>query len=250
MIKICDNRGVCIDHIEDLLKHPNISIMISEGPDSALVLYLMAKYIDELNLHDSHTILPIHYNCTNINPPYPYDSTSVVIRVVNVVRELFPKVYIFDPLIKDYFDLNTKEVCIPKNFYWKNYKKRLIDCGFVDSILMGGITDPYDEIGSEFIDPVGGEKVDDPVIRRFHEKDKGPLMMVDKRFVGWYYKKFNLMENLFPLTRTCVFPSADGYPCTKCSGCREKYYGFGCYDKGVKEGRWNERFNYYDYDAI
>jgi hypothetical protein len=247
MIKICDNRGVCIDHIEDLLKHQNIAVMISEGPDSALALYLMAKYIDELNLHDSHTLLPIHYHCTNINLLYPLDSTRVVVGVVNIIRNLFPKVYIFDPLVKDYFDLNTKEVCIAKRFYWKDYKKRLKDCGFVDSILMGGISDPYDEIAPP---PDPSEVLDDPIFKRAHEKHKGPLMMADKRFIGWYYKKFNLMENLFPLTRTCVFPSANGYPCTRCSGCREKYYGFGCYDKGVKEGRWNERYSYYDYDAI
>ena len=246
MIKICDNRGVCIDHIEDLLKHQNIGIMISDGPDSALVLYLMAKYIDELNLHDSHTILPIHYHCVNINRQYPYDSTTIVVKVLDVIRGLFPKVYIFDPHIKEYFDLNTKEVCIGKRFYWKKYKERLIDCGFVDSILMGGISDPYDE--EPTVDP--SDVLDDPILKRSHEKHKGPLMMADKRFVGWCYRKFNLMNNLFPITITCALPDDKGNPCKKCSGCQEKYYGFGCYDKGVKGGAWDERYSYYDYDAI
>ena len=247
MIKICDNRGVCIDHIEDLLKHKNIAIMLSEGADSTLALYLMAKYIDELGLHDTHTILPIHYHCTNFNPPYPHDSTSIVRNVLSIVRGMFPKVYIFEPLIKDYFDLNTVDVCIGKRFYWKDYKNRLKDCGFVDVILTGGISDPYDEIPPP---PDPSEVLDDPIHKRASEKHKGPLMMADKRFIGWCYKNFNLMDNLFPLTRTCVFPSEDGYPCTKCSGCREKYYGFGYYDKGVKDGYWNERYSYYDYDVI
>jgi hypothetical protein len=246
MIKICDNRGVCIDHIEDLLKHQDIAVMISDGPDSALVLYLMAKYIDELNLHDSHTILPIHYHCVNINRQYPYDSTTIVVKVLDVIRALFPKVYIFNPHIKEYFDLNTKEVCINKRFYWKEYKERLIECGFVDSILMGGISDPYDE--EPTVDP--SDVLDDPILKRSHEKHKGPLMMADKRFVGWCYRKFNLMDNLFPLTITCVFPDDKGNPCKKCSGCQEKYYGFGCYDKGAKGGAWDERYSYYDYDAI
>ncbi len=246
MIKLCDNRGVCIDHIEELLKNKNIGIMLSDGADSTMAFYLMAKYIDELNLHDSHTILPIHYNCVNINRPYPDDSVTLMKKVVTIVKELFPKVTIYDPVVKDYFDLNNHEIWVSKRIYWKDYRKRLIESGVVDVILKGGISDPYDE--EPTVDPT--DILDDPILKRSHEKHKGPLMMADKRFVGWCYRKFNLMDSLYPLTRTCVFPDNNGNPCKKCSGCQEKYYGFGCYDKGAKGGAWDERYSYYDYDAI
>jgi hypothetical protein len=246
MITLCDNRGVCIDYIEDILQNKNIAMMLSDGADSTMALYLIVKYIDELNLHDTHTVLPIHYHCTNINSPYPYDSTSTMMKILSIIRSLFPKVYIFDPLIKDYFDLNTEEIWVNKRIYWKDYKNRLRDCGFADTILTGGISDPYDE--EPTVDPT--DTLDDPILKRSHEKLKGPLMMADKRFVGWCYRKFNLMDNLYPLTKTCTFPDQKGNPCKKCSGCQEKYYGFGSYDRGTKGGAWDEKYSYYDYDAI
>jgi hypothetical protein len=169
-----------------------------------------------------------------------------MMKILSIIRSLFPKVYIFDPLIKDYFDLNTEEVWLSKRIYWKDYKNRLRDCGFADTILTGGISDPYDE--EPTVDPT--DTLDDPILKRSHEKLKGPLMMADKRFVGWCYRKFNLMDNLYPLTKTCTFPDQKGNPCKKCSGCQEKYYGFGSYDRGTKGGDWDEKYSYYDYDAI
>lgn len=246
MITICDNRGVCIDHMDDLLKNENIGIMLSEGTDSTLVLYLMAKYINDLNLHETHTILPIHYRRMN----YRYNTLPNIFKILDFVKKEFPRVHIFDLLIKEYIDLNDFEDCvipIDKKIYWKDFKKRIKKCGFVDAIYTGGHGDPRDhepvlDYESE-LDPPGGQG-------RIYEKHRGPFFTADKRFIGYLYKKFNLMETLFPLTISCVLTNLKtGMPCKHCNGCRDKYYGFGCYDNLQSCGVWDKMYDDFDYSV-
>ena len=64
---------------------------------------------------------------------------------------------------------------------------------------------------------------------------------VDKRFIAHQYRKENLMENLFPLTESCLVESVgeliengcepDAYPCKICHQCVEKFVAFHMYDK-------------------
>ena len=48
---------------------------------------------------------------------------------------------------------------------------------------------------------------------------------------------FNLMDDLFPLTMSCIgFEKETNYftePCKKCYWCHEKKWAFGCYDGGL-----------------
>ncbi|NDB29340.1 hypothetical protein EB155_06235 [archaeon] len=68
-----------------------------------------------------------------------------------------------------------------------------------------------------------------------------PLAFMHKRFIAEEYKKHNLMNDLFPLTASCI-----GYanttnnfsePCKKCWWCKEKKWAFGMYDGGVTDER-------------
>ena len=76
----------------------------------------------------------------------------------------------------------------------------------------------------------------------YHEKHNRPFYVpfnnVDKRFIAENYKKFNLMEELFPITGSCVgyAEATDNFskPCRVCWWCREKKWAFGMYDGGVK----------------
>ena len=66
-----------------------------------------------------------------------------------------------------------------------------------------------------------------------------PFVNVDKKFVADLYKQFDLMDDLFPLTMSCIgFDYQTNYftePCKKCYWCHEKKWAFGCYDGGLLE---------------
>ena len=72
----------------------------------------------------------------------------------------------------------------------------------------------------------------------YHERNDKPfycrLEYLDKRFVAEMYEQFNLMDNLFPITASCVeYADKTDYftkPCKKCWWCREKKWAFGAYD--------------------
>jgi len=58
-----------------------------------------------------------------------------------------------------------------------------------------------------------------------------PYLYVDKKFVAGVYKEHNLMNDLFPMTKSCAWVEADGNtnypdPCNKCYWCNEKAWAF------------------------
>tara|TARA_B100000424_G_C22937118_1_gene498622 strand:+ start:963 stop:1712 length:750 start_codon:yes stop_codon:yes gene_type:complete len=61
-----------------------------------------------------------------------------------------------------------------------------------------------------------------------------PFINVDKRFVAELYKQYDLLDDLFPLTRSCIgFEKETDYftrPCEECFWCHEKMWAFGTYD--------------------
>ena len=58
-----------------------------------------------------------------------------------------------------------------------------------------------------------------------------PYLHVDKKFVAGVYKKHKLMDELYPLTKSCAWGPESGntnYPgdCGKCFWCNEKAWAF------------------------
>lgn len=58
-----------------------------------------------------------------------------------------------------------------------------------------------------------------------------PLVGVNKKFVEYLYRYFNIMDTIYPLTRSGINLTIDHpYPCKQCPWCEEKYWAFGTYD--------------------
>ena len=72
----------------------------------------------------------------------------------------------------------------------------------------------------------------------FRETFYVPFNNVDKRFIAENYKICNLMDELFPITASCVgyAKATDNFskPCKECWWCREKKWAFGMYDGCIK----------------
>ena len=58
--------------------------------------------------------------------------------------------------------------------------------------------------------------------------DLGPLISYTKRELALLYKDYGLMEDLFPVTVSCI--GDEPYPCKNCWWCLEKHDAFGMFD--------------------
>ena len=228
---LSDDRGLVIDKTAALLnQYENIGIMCSGGTDSTFALWWLAKCIDDLNLQDSHILLPIHA----LELVFKVDTRPHTIEIINFIRNSFPRVTILDPYIIKYRDSHefmrdmAWSVRTRKRIYLDPVKNKLKE-GLVDTIVTGSTSAPI----FEKID-LGRITVErDYSVKK--NSNVGLQVGVDKKFLAYQYKKFNLMNSLFPLTKSCVIPiNKNGDPCKKCDWCKEKYWAFGCYDGGVK----------------
>ena len=51
-------------------------------------------------------------------------------------------------------------------------------------------------------------------------RDGGPMGAYTKKYVAELYEKYNLMDNLLPVTVSCIDDLPDGKPCKKCWWCK------------------------------
>jgi hypothetical protein len=237
MIRLYDDRGVTVDYFESLLEqNQNIGVMFSGGCDSTFVIYWLAHCIDSLNLHETHSILPI----CGINLNFPYDNQKELSEINFIIRNMFPKVTILDNYKFEYYkDLDISE----RKMHWHlPHRKKLTDSGIVDITITGKTSGPlFEKKNFGFITKTRSPelfikiKEENLVDDAGHLLDhSGPFYNVDKKFIAYQYHKFNLMKNLYPLTRSCVTPLGNtGRACKTCDWCKEKYWAFSTYDRGL-----------------
>lgn len=114
------------------------------------------------------------------------------------------------------------------NEYWnKNHR---------DLVRMSGMTSnpPTDEMKKYDFYDVAERRRDKEVPKTpFTGRTYEPLLVVDKKFVAGVYQEHGLMDELFPMTGSCVGSVASqGYGshgCGQCFWCKEKEWSFGVY---------------------
>tara|TARA_B100001939_G_C16787054_1_gene549599 strand:- start:45 stop:791 length:747 start_codon:yes stop_codon:yes gene_type:complete len=66
-----------------------------------------------------------------------------------------------------------------------------------------------------------------------------PLAFQHKKFIAQCYRDNNLIDDLFPLTASCIsYADKTDYftkPCKTCWWCKEKHWAFGMYDGGLSD---------------
>ena len=108
----------------------------------------------------------------------------------------------------------------------KLYQDNLITCHFA------GITaNPPDEVSKSFghIPPIDRDpKIERPIKRNYAYR---PFVNLDKKHVKKWYDKYNVLETLFPLTRSCeAFTDNFEAHCEECWFCKERKWGFGRFE--------------------
>lgn len=197
-----------------------IGIKLSGGLDSAIVAYLLCRYIHEER--PDCTLIPF----TVIHSFKPYNLWFAS-KVKWWLKEHFPTVQWH----KEHFtihsngdDYNERMEELQEDLKSKN----IIDCKF------SGVTaNPPMEVYKQWSP---NDTNDEPTPGRDREQELKDtsfgrvLVNIDKKGVAELYKKFGLMDSLFNVTRTCeeteLDPSVTPH-CGKCWWCEERRWGFG-----------------------
>jgi hypothetical protein len=239
MTIIYDDIGIKVDYFEKLYNtFEKVGIKTSGGIDSTACLYFAAKSIDELNLHDTHSLHPVFgkdigyvYNKKVGKREWaPYDHSDKYFKIISFIRSFFPRVKIDDPCVIEFEPYRKGPTFAGKSTYLNPTIDKLLKDDIIEVIIGGSTCAPrFDNID------LGGITADRDYSRKKDIPVKGPWVTVDKKFLAYQYKKYGLMETLYPLTVSCIsLEENNPLPCKKCDWCKEKMWAFGSYDGGIQ----------------
>jgi hypothetical protein len=215
------------------LKGP-IGIWLSGGVDSALCAYLLAKTIQDYNLNIK--ILPMSFK--RDDKPWNLWTAANIIEKIEEILNIKRGDIFLNHNFCDFGDYKQKLTHTQK---LQNHIVSLKDNKLV-TIVYNGLTHNPVPLPPELEDK--REISRDITIEEFlNEKQEKhdleeklickPFLFIDKSFLASLYKKHNLLDNLFPYTRSCEGPieKTDFFKesCKKCWWCRERNWAFAKY---------------------
>ena len=187
---------------------------MSGGADSSLAAYALAYFGRARNMDLQITPIVIQVD----KNPFQFEVVEGVLGTIEKILDIkFLKMAAYN--------LPENEQLIPK---MRAIEGELLSSGTVTMIVSGATHFPR---GTDFIPPQLGGPVE-------NRKGKFPLIWdgpiytpfinKDKKEIAFYYKEHDLMDSLFPKTRTCNRLFGNGVQhCGDCWSCRERFYGFG-----------------------
>lgn len=202
------------DTIEFKIFPGTIGVCVSGGADSALLLYFILKYSN----------VPIHIFSVAAKDK-KMRNTRAAINVIAKCAELTQN-YNFVHHI-EYVTSQTKENLfkLPNLYFNKN---------IIDMIYTGVTKNPPKHITDNFtLETLENDERDPDVVRAVSGSNWYiPWTNLNKQDLCSIYTKYNLIESLFPLTRSCEWinhdwPDPNEGHCGKCWWCEERMWGFG-----------------------
>lgn len=214
-----------------------IGIWMSGGVDSTLMCYLLAKKIKEQNL--SVKIQPVSVDNKR---PFAY--------IAGTVRQKIEELLDCSDIFLEHLFYTPKE----NESLWdqKEFKQQFLDRNYDNfkndrmQVLYTGTTlNPPQSVQKTFnygilpdIEAIRGENVP-KIIEKYsvHEVENmtkefmeiRPFLEINKQGIAQLYKDNNLLDTLFPLTRSCedTTPGVVHGHCGSCWWCEERKWGFG-----------------------
>jgi disulfide oxidoreductase YuzD len=187
----------------------NIGLKISGGADSAIVCYMLAKYVMEER--PDITIHPVTGIADNKLYQQKY-ADSVLRKVEELTGIVFGK--------HQYKDVTaTRYILDQEDFLKSLYEQELFNLHFA------GITaNPSEDDAPQLYTSINAMPTDDRS-KQLIKKDnyRLPLINIDKRGVAEHYTRLGVMDTLFPVTRSCEARVTDS------EFCAERHWGFGRY---------------------
>lgn len=183
-----------------------IGISCSGGVDSSLLLFILMNYVKD----------PIHiFTCASKLKNYGTVKSSI--DVIKKCIELTNNNNITHTI--RYVDNQTVE----NLFYPQQYS--------LINVMYTGITlNPPKEVTDTFIETTLETERDPGTIKSFYKQTSKltymPFANIDKKEVFNIYKELNLLESLYPLTRSCEDINLSEGHCGKCWWCEERLWAF------------------------
>ena len=200
-------------------KKTKIGMKVSGGADSAIVLYMLSKYITEYNTGAKITPITVNHEGKDYQEQF---AKQVVARCKEVFGDIFDEHHIGRNYTPDTYASTQQDLV------QSLYKNNTINCHYV------GITrNPPKYICDSFglAGPADDRSAGQNRQTVLEDRIYRPLINIDKKGVAELYNTFDVIDTLFPLTRSCEEMTDDfSKHCeTKCWFCQERYWGFGRY---------------------
>ena len=192
----------------------SIGICVSGGADSALMLYFALKYSTSIThifslanqnkwLRNTHAAINVIGKCAELTGNYNFVH-HIAYDTVQTKENLFllPMQYIVDNTISTIYTGVTKNP-------------------------------PFDVIDTFTLENTEHNERDPTVLRSVKKGDwYMPWTNIDKQDLCDIYQQHNLLDTLFPITRSCEWinqewPDPGDDHCGKCWWCEERQWGFG-----------------------
>lgn len=233
-----------------------IVVSLSGGCDSASSFYLTAKHFPDIEI----------YPLTLRDQNAPKDADAAI-EITNFIKKRFPNSKINDIEVGSYNDLDPKTYTKAQETIDKHPKYKslnVVQMSKINSIdeqnnafmkmvgkplrVDGMTANPPVNVRMAFADrmkkyhptrnfgPFEVDRVQGEIRRDVHDKPElkynvyQPFLNVNKRFVAGVFKENNLMDDLYPITRSCVGGSWQTKDftewCWQCFWCYEKDWAF------------------------
>jgi hypothetical protein len=198
----------------------NIGLKISGGADSAIVCFMLAKYIMEER--PDITLHPVTGIADNKLYQQKY-AASVLRKVEELTGIVFGK--------HQYKNVTASRYILDQeDFLISLYEQELFSLHFT-----GVTANPGEDDAPQLYTDIKAMPTDDRS-KQLIKKDnyRRPLINIDKRGVAEHYTRLGVMDALFPVTRSCEAKvTASEYNidehCKVCWFCKERYWGFNRY---------------------
>jgi len=195
-----------------------VGLKISGGADSAITGYLLTKYV-----HQERPDIKIQpMTVDQIGKAYQIKFAK---RIIEFYKQEFGD-YFLEHITGVSQVEETDYAKEQDNLMDKLYNNKIIQAHFIgltknpppDLLQPNNGSEPPDRIRQDELHPVK------------RNNSYRLFVNIDKRGVAEVYEKLNLMDTLFPLTRSCEAYTNDfTQHCEQCWFCAERFYGFGKY---------------------
>lgn len=221
---------VSIDFFNFNTQNLKIGIAVSGGADSALLLYLTAKYVK-----DAEIIPWTGYEIENKNYRFRPFTIHDAKNVVDVVRNKLPDANISQHYIWSY-DRREQD----KKIYMKDEAKKCLDDGIIDLYVTGKTANPPKEVLIDIEKKLPSDTAGPIDTSRSHTQSErpsstyyAPFINMNKKIISSLYQKYDCMKDLFSVTQSCVGWAEETNwftePCKQCFWCHERKWAFGSY---------------------
>ena len=201
-----------------------IGIKLSGGADSAILCYMLAKYIKECR--PNITLYPI----TAVSSTKPYNAVFAqqIIKKIQLLLDFEFGQHWIRPVESS---SSQEYIAGQEKFINELYQNQIIHIHFSG---ITAIPDPAD--APELHDCLLVQELVDNRSRGTHKKPQHgirwqrPLINIDKKAVFELYRDLGVLDELFPLTRSCEAHTKDfSQHCKQCWFCKERFWAFNRY---------------------